>query len=114
MSLNNDEQLEWFAGDTSKKDCEALVVSALHGSYLIRKDSKSDRYILCVNDRGTVVTFPIVITQGNKCLVGDRLFNTLHDLVASLRSSAIKGRNGVPLRLKTPAPGGTAFSSEDF
>lgn len=102
--------LEWFAGAMAKRPCENAVISSAHGAFLIRESTTADRFVLCVNDHGTAVNFPVNLTaEGNTCSFGTKTFVSLHDLVDHLRTAAVRGRDGTPLRLTDAAPGGTVL-----
>eukprot|EP00038_Savillea_parva_P030952 m.81770 g.81770 ORF g.81770 m.81770 type:complete len:1098 (+) comp9426_c0_seq1:297-3590(+) len=101
--------LEWYAGALAKGKCEAAVTSSPDGSFLVRESTSGDKFVLCVNDNGTAVNFPIDIVDGKKCSFGSRTFDNLHDLIDHLRGTAVKGLNGRPLWLTEPAPGGTVL-----
>ena len=47
----------WYVGTVDREDCDKAVVAANNGDFLVRLNSKGDKYVICVNDKGTTQNF---------------------------------------------------------
>ena len=49
----------WYVGETERDDCDKAVCAANKGDFLVRLNSKGDKYVICVNDSGTPQNFQV-------------------------------------------------------
>merc|ERR1712232_328257 len=83
------------------------VIKGKHGDFLVRESSHADKFILCVNDKGKSCCFPIEVTLDRKYVIGSATFETLQTAIDSLRAEGLKRKTGKPIKLRSPAAGGT-------
>ena len=54
----------WFVGDMKKEVANRLVLSGPHGTFLVRMSTAGDRYVLTVNDSGSIAPYQVKMQAG--------------------------------------------------
>ena len=81
----------WFVGKIDREDCDKAVIAANNGDFLVRLNSAADKYVICVNDKGTTQNFQCDIMPGSdKIKFGGKNFDSMMDVLFHLRSNPIK------------------------
>lgn len=106
---------DWYVGDKSKAEVDAIVLASEHSDFLVRRVA-SDKFAIIINDGETVVTYPIKASAEGYGF-GKANYPTIEEVVVMLRKSSLKGTSGRPLVLTKAAKGGAqkqaASSSSD-
>jgi len=71
-----------------------------------RFTSQADKFILVVNYKGKAQSFPIEITLKQKYKLGLKTFDDLLEVIWYLSENSLKMKDGMALKLGSPAPGG--------
>lgn len=100
----------WFVGDMKKEVANRLVLSGPHGTFLVRMSTAGDRYVLTVNDSGSIAPYQVKM-QAGKYMWRETSFNDLDSVVQDVITSPFDGPSGLPLVLAHPASGGQIHPS---
>lgn len=78
----------WFVGGLPREDTLEAVLRGPRGSFLIRERDAQPGFVICVNDgNGAVLQYQVKLTDVGTLLFTEREFETLHDVVGSLRAT---------------------------
>jgi len=93
-----------------KEVANKLVLSGPHGTFLVRMSTAGDRYVLTVNDSGSIAPYQVKMS-GGQYMWRETSFSSLDAVVQDVIASPFDGPSGRPLVLSQPASGGELHES---
>jgi len=98
---------KWYVGKVDREDCDKAVQAAGYGDFLVRLNSKGDKYVVCVNDHGQAQNMLVeIIMEGKKkgqVKFSGKTYKSIMDLLNRFREEPIKGTSGREYILKESA-----------
>eukprot|EP00039_Didymoeca_costata_P001779 m.55053 g.55053 ORF g.55053 m.55053 type:complete len:663 (+) comp10963_c0_seq1:222-2210(+) len=94
----------WYAGKLARDICERVVARAETGNFLVRKSSRNDKIVVCINDHGSTMNLLINVTPAGQFEFAGNDLKSLFDVVYLLRQRPLQGKSGM-IRVNLPAPG---------
>jgi hypothetical protein len=82
----------WYVGATARAECEAAVLAAETGDFLVR--SRGDSQFICVNEGSKLVTLLVTGGPESSCVCMGRDFNSLIHVVEFLLRTPLVGKHG--------------------
>eukprot|EP00040_Diaphanoeca_grandis_P012093 m.61717 g.61717 ORF g.61717 m.61717 type:complete len:310 (+) comp23020_c1_seq1:70-999(+) len=92
----------WFPIGMTRERCEAAVAAGVHGAFVVRLSSSHDKYVLVVNDKGTVCSYSIIRADG-KVSFGGSMHDTIEELVEHIKIKPFQSKVSQSMRLTGPA-----------
>ena len=74
-----------------RSDCEGFVRASPHGSFLVRDSVLKSKFVLVINDSGTIVNFQIKVSdlyQGLYAFAGGS-FSSMDDIIELVRTKPV-------------------------
>jgi hypothetical protein len=96
----------WYAGAMPRLQCEAAVIRAPHGSFLVRDSLAKSKFVLCINDTGGITNFQICVQdlyRGGYSFAGGT-YQSMEDIIQLLHKTPVQSKTGGLLRITEPAP----------
>eukprot|EP00039_Didymoeca_costata_P005445 m.81726 g.81726 ORF g.81726 m.81726 type:complete len:787 (-) comp12823_c0_seq3:2505-4865(-) len=108
----------WFVGDMDVQACEAMVLGAKRGGFVVRGNASDERYIVVINDDSVLIQLTIDIEteeteDGTKTqyVFNDATFSTMKEAIKFIRSTDIPSKKNSEdkISLGQPIEGATEF-----
>eukprot|EP00036_Acanthoecidae_sp_10tr_P004174 CAMPEP_0182942148 /NCGR_PEP_ID=MMETSP0105_2-20130417/50140_1 /TAXON_ID=81532 ORGANISM="Acanthoeca-like sp., Strain 10tr" /NCGR_SAMPLE_ID=MMETSP0105_2 /ASSEMBLY_ACC=CAM_ASM_000205 /LENGTH=667 /DNA_ID=CAMNT_0025081847 /DNA_START=64 /DNA_END=2067 /DNA_ORIENTATION=+ len=94
----------YYVGNMPRSEAEAYVMKSADGDYLIRQNTKGDKYVLVVNGgAGNVKNFIISAQADGKFSFGGLPHESLEMVIRFLRKTPLMGHNNKPMYINKPA-----------
>jgi len=114
---------KWYVGKIDREDCNKAVTAANFGDFLVRLNTKGDKYVICVNDHGQAQNMQVDIVaklsaedeewaamrgsdeakEVGKIKFAGKTYDSIMDLLNRFREVPIKGAGGRKYLLKESA-----------
>jgi len=85
---------EYYAGQMPRAECEAYVKRAGNGDFLIRQNTRGDKYVLVVNDSKSILNFIISQTPDGKFDFGGLPHDSLEMVIRYLKKAPLGSKSG--------------------
>jgi len=94
---------DYYVGNMPRAEAEEYVKKSGEGAYLIRQNTKGDKYVLVVNSSQKVMNFIITVNSDGKFLFGGLPHDSLEMVIRHLRRTPLMGGAGKPMYVSQPA-----------
>lgn len=94
---------DYYAGQMPRAECEGYVKKAGNGDFLIRQNSRGDKYVLVVNDSKNILNFIISQTPDGKFEFGGLPHDSLEMVIRYLKKAPLASKSGGQLFINRPA-----------
>lgn len=113
LFISAQDRPTWYAGAMSKELCEQAVLSSPIGSFLVRDSLFRSKFVVCINDYGTVANYQIKVEdiyRGGYSFAGGT-YRSLDDIIELLYVKPLPSKKkGKALFISQPAK----FLDADF
>eukprot|EP00040_Diaphanoeca_grandis_P037519 m.244649 g.244649 ORF g.244649 m.244649 type:complete len:626 (-) comp33833_c3_seq1:424-2301(-) len=94
---------DYYAGQMLRAECEEYVKKAANGDFLIRQNTRGDKYVLVVNDSKHILNFIISQTPDGKFEFGGLPHDSLEMVIRYLKKAPLASKTGGQLFISRPA-----------
>lgn len=94
---------DYYAGQMPRAEAEGYVKKGATGDYLIRQNTKGDKYVLVVNDNKAILNFIISQTAEGKFEFGGLPHDSLEMVIRYLKKAPLASKSGGQVFINRPA-----------